>query len=310
MNSIIDPAIKKRRLTLCMVFITVILCEHLMGILLLLLYTLEEVNVPPISKIFYTTFQPIDLYIEKSAVLSYLKHSEIVKSTILLLNASSLLIVPLAFYKKAAIKGHISRMKTAGAVNTRGKLLIALTILFMLLFLIIAGSVSLTPQILPPLDLKNIIPRIRYVFIACLFGPFVEELLLRGIFFDEIRRCYTLTPRLAIFYQALLFYGLHIILVGAYSLVTFLMGLAAGIFCFYTNSLLYGLILHVCWNTFALLLQTGIINITGLKKYNFMYPLVILSIGVVIVCLYLFTRYMKKTRTKKAKRRKATSRQA
>jgi membrane protease YdiL (CAAX protease family) len=191
-------------------------------------------------------------------------------------------------------------MKTFGAVNTQGKLLIALTMLFILLYLV-AGSVYLTPQIFPPFDYKNIIFWVRYIFILCLFGPFVEELLSRGIILDELRRCYILTPRLTIFYQALLFYGLHIMLAGAYSLDTLLFGVATGIFCFYTNSLLYGLILHICWNIGFLLFQTGIINITGFRAYNFIYPLFFLFLGAVIVCLYLFTRYMKKTGTNQAK---------
>jgi membrane protease YdiL (CAAX protease family) len=276
-----------------------------MKIPLLLLYTLDAPekigNVPPVLKLFYTTLhaeyiQPIDSYIENNAVLSYLKHSEIARVTILLLIQSSFLIVPLVFYKKTIIKAPISKMKTAGTVNTRGKLLIALTIVFMLCYLV-TSSVGMTPGIFPPFNSEYMVFWVSYIFMDCFSAPLVEELLFRGIVLDEIRLCYTFTPRWAIFYQALLFYGLHIIVGGNFSLFLPLIGIAAGIFCFYTNSLLYGLILHICWNIVAVLLRTGIINITGFRAYN----LFLLFLGAVIVCLYLFTRYMEKTQKKQAK---------
>jgi hypothetical protein len=77
--------------------------------------------------------------------------------------------------------------------------------------------------------------------------------------------------------------------------VTLLLGIVTGIFAFYTNSLLFSLLYHICYNSFVLLMQTGAVNLSRYKiPYFIIIPLTFLFFFVNILLIILFIRYMKK----------------
>ena len=302
------PTTKQRKRSLYMLFL-IILFYHFMTIPLLLIYTPEKIDEAPLLTFLYARIQPehiqsINLFIDNSHVLSTLKHSEIARSIMLISCSSLLLFIPMIFYRKNTIKIYMPRMKAVKNVATQGNMMVAAIIIFMTLSTVANFLFSLDflrqneefaqyPQF-PPFNIKHIAFWFRYIFFACVFGPYSEELLFRGIFLDEIKRGYTLPPHTVIFYQAAVFYIFHVIFSGNFLLQSFIIGIITGIFCFYTNSLLYGLVLHICNNITAVMLSTGVINIGKLEAgYSFLL-LSILFLGLTFLCLHLFVKHMKK----------------
>jgi membrane protease YdiL (CAAX protease family) len=296
-----DPAIKQRRRKLYILFLTVILFYHLLTIPPLLIYTPEKIDEQPLltflySKIQAEHIQSINLFIDNSHVLSILKRSEIARSIMLLLGCSIPFFMPMLLYRKNTIKIYMPRMKAVKNVATRGNMMFAAIIISMTLSVVVNFLFSgqeISSQF-PPFNIKHIVFWFRYIFIVCVFGPYSEELLFRGVFLDEIKECYILSPRSIIFCQAVVFYGLHIIFSGNFAIQPLLIGIITGAFCFYTNSLLYGLVLHICNNIIVVMLLTGVINIGKLEVgYSFLL-LSVLFLGLTFLCLHLFIKHMKK----------------
>jgi membrane protease YdiL (CAAX protease family) len=289
----------KRIAKLFLVFLAVILGYSFLSVPFLFLYAPEDVNaVPLISIFFYNKLEPkydlINMYIESSVILSYLKYSELARSIYSIFTQGFLLLLPVAFYKKGSIKYYFARTKAIGTMDRRGKVLYSGVIFATVIFIIISSSASPAPQYFPSFNSGNIIFWVRYSFIICLFGPLGEELFFRGIVFDEIKDCYNLSPRLIIFYQTLVFFIFHLLFSSNISLVIFLIGIATGIFVFYTNSLLYSIIFHVCYNSFVFLCQVGIINISKYKiSYFLLAFLLILFLLLIILFMRLFINHMK-----------------
>jgi membrane protease YdiL (CAAX protease family) len=267
----------------------------------LVIYTPKKIDAPPILIFLYTRIkkehiEAINLFIDNSQILSILKHSEIARSIMLLFGCSIYLFMPMIFYRKNTIKFYMPMMKAAKKVTMRGKLLVAAIIIFMILSIVVnfLFSEQGISSKFPHFNIKNIVFWIRYIFIVCFFGPYTEELLFRGIFLEEIKECYKLSPRSVIFCQAVAFYGLHVIFSGNFAIQPFLIGIITGIFCFYTGSLLYGFIFHICNNTIVVMLLTGIIDIDRLRIGNYTIFLSIIFIGLIFLCLYFFISQMKK----------------
>jgi membrane protease YdiL (CAAX protease family) len=297
-----DTVIKQRRRRLCIAILTLIILYHLVTIPPLFIYTPEKIDEQPALTFLYTRIngehiQSINLFIDNSFLLSVLKHSEIARSIMLLLGCSVFLYIPMIFYRRNIIKFYMPRMKTVKNITIQGKLLILAVIIFMILsiFINFLFSGQETSSVFPPFNIRYIVFWIRYIFIVCFFGPYTEELFFRGVFLDEIKECYKLSTRSVIFYQAVVFYGLHVIFSGNFAIQPFLIGIITGIFCFYTNSLLYGFIFHVCNNIIVAMLLTGIINTTGLRISNPVILLSFLFIGLTFLCLYLFINQIKKS---------------
>jgi membrane protease YdiL (CAAX protease family) len=180
----------------------------------MLIYTPEKIDEQPLLTFLYNRIkqeyiQSINLFIDNSPVLSILKHSEIARSIMLLLGCGIPFFIPMLFYKKNTIKFYMSRMKIAN-VTMKGNLLVAVIIISLMLSIVVnfIFSGQEASSQFPPFNIKYIVFWFRYVFIVCFFGPYSEELLFRGVFLDEIKRCYT-SPRFIIFCQAAAFYGLH-----------------------------------------------------------------------------------------------------
>jgi membrane protease YdiL (CAAX protease family) len=234
------------------------------------------------------------LYIEKKPVLSMLAHSELARSILFIFVQAFFLVIPLFFYKKAIIKTYILRIKTTGSMDRRGILFFLANLFSMIIYIIICSAYS-GPQDFPLFNLKYIIFWIRHIFILCFLAPFCEELLFRGIVQNEIKRCYNISPRLVIFYQACIFFAFHFLLSSNLPSVTFLLGIVTGIFAFYTDSLLYGLLYHMCYNLFILLTQTGIINLFELEiSYFIIIPLTFLFFILNIFFIISFIKYIKR----------------
>jgi membrane protease YdiL (CAAX protease family) len=291
-------AVVKKRIKLFLVFFAILLCYSFFSLPFLFLYAPEDIKaIPFVSLFFYNKLQAehdlINAYIETSKVLSYLKYSELAKSIYSIFTQNFLLFLPVVFYKKGSIKYYFLKMKKVGIIDVRGKLLYGGIVLSMILY-IIASSSYVAPQYFPPFNFNNIVFWVRYSFILCFLGPFGEELFFRGVVFDEIKQCYNLSPRLIIFYQALVFFIFHVFFSSNISLVIFLVGIISGVFVFYTNSLLYSFIFHVCYNSFIFLCQIGTINLTKYKVLHFVFiPLIILFILLTILFLNLFINNMK-----------------
>jgi membrane protease YdiL (CAAX protease family) len=216
----------------------------------------------------------------------------------LILSSSVFLLLPMFFYRKNTIRFYITRLKTVEIVTIREKLLVTVIIITIPLSGVISSLYFSARQALPrfpPFALEYTIFWFRYIFISFFLGPVSEELLFRGILLGEIKECYKVSPRLVIFYQAAAFYGLHIICSGNCAPYLFLIGIITGVFCFYTNSLLYGLVFHICNNIIAALLATGVINTGRIKINNFVVILAsIIFICAAFLCFFLFIKYMKK----------------
>jgi membrane protease YdiL (CAAX protease family) len=299
MKGAIVLATIKKRAKLFLVFLTIILCYSFFSIPFLFLYVPEDIKaVPLISRFFYNKLQAgynlINTYIETSTILSYVRYSELVKSTYAILIQGLLLFLPVIFYKRGGIKYYISRAKNIGNIDMRGKLLYGGIILSTVLYIVTSFVYFINPQDFPPFNFSNMIFWVRYSFIICFLGPFGEELFFRGIVFDEIKHCYNLSPRFIIFYQALIFYVFHFLFSNNFSLVMFLIGIITGVFVFYTNSLLYSIIFHICYNSFFFLCHTGVINLIKYKTLFFVFiSLMVLSFLLIILFIHLFINHMK-----------------
>jgi membrane protease YdiL (CAAX protease family) len=298
MEKTINISIKQRRRKLFFVFLVIILSYHLVAIPFLFLYPpANNETVPRLLNIFYTKIQlkreTISSYIETSIVLSYLKNSEFARSMLSVITQCYFLFIPLVFYKKTNAKFYISKMITTGTADRRGILLFWIVLFSMILYVIIC-SAYFTPQKFPPFNMTYMIFWIRYIFVVCFLVPFGEELLFRGIVINEIKYCYNLSPCVTIFFQAMLFFLLHFLFSSGYPLVTLQIGIVMGIFAFYTNSLLYSTLYHICYNIFILLRQTGYINLAEYKiSYFILIPLTFLFFLLYILFIILFINHMK-----------------
>jgi membrane protease YdiL (CAAX protease family) len=296
-----DPVIKQRKRRLYMLFLTVIIFYHLITIPPLLIYTPKKIDEQPLLTFLYARIkqehrQSINLFIDNNHVLSNLKHSEIARSIMLLLGCGIPLFMPMILYRRNTIKFYMSRMKTAKGINMQGNLLVAAIIITMMLSIVVNFLFSgqeVSSQF-PPFNINHIVFWSRYIFIVCFLGTYSEELLFRGIFLDEIKQCYILSPRFMVFCQAAVFYGLHVIFSGNFAIQPLLLGIITGIFCFYTNSLLYGLVLHICNNIIVVILSTGVINIGKSEASDSFLLLSVLFLGLTFLFLHLFTKHMKK----------------
>jgi membrane protease YdiL (CAAX protease family) len=291
--------IKKRRIKLLIVLLTIVLCNHLMTIPILFLYQPENIELVPrlLTPLYKTILLEQDgsnLYINRNAVLSYLKYNKLAELIIYIFIQSSFLFIPFVFYKKEILKSNISKIISIKIIDIREKLLITFILFSMILYIIIS-SVFTTPQYFPPLNLMYIIFWMRYILIICFFSPFCEELLFRGIILDELRYCYRFSNLLIILFQALVFFLFHFLFSNSNPLIIFLLGIVMGTLTFYTNSLFYNLLYHICYNLFILLTQTGFINIAKYEiSLSFLAYLIILLFILNILSLIIFTKYMKK----------------
>jgi membrane protease YdiL (CAAX protease family) len=303
MENIISPTIRQRKHRLLMSFLVMILCYHLVSISSLFIYSPRKASVPPLLTLLYTSIQTehtqlINSFIDNSPMLSAIKHSAVSRSITLFFSYCVFLVISMIFFKKNTIKFYMPRMKTAKNVTMREKLLVTIIIISIQLYIIVVSLYSSAQQVLPqfpPFTPAYTIFWFCYIFADCFFGPYTEELLFRGLFLDEIKECYKLSPRSVILCQAAAFYSFHVICSGRYAPYLFLIGIITGIFCFYTNSLLYGLIFHVCNNIVANLLITGVINANRIRISGSVTALLsIIFISFTFICFFLFIKNMKK----------------
>jgi membrane protease YdiL (CAAX protease family) len=303
MANIIDPITKPRKKRLIKGFLITVLLYHFTTIPSLIIYSPEKTDSPPLLTFIYkkiqsSYLQAINSFVDDAYILKIAKRSEAARSIMLILSNSVFLFTPMLYYKKNTIKYYIMQ-KRAKNITVFEKLLFAIILATIFLNNIIISNYfsprNLLPQ-LPPFYLKYTIFWFRYIFISCFLGPISEELLFRGILLNEIKECYKTSPCLAIAYQAIVFFVLHIILSGKYSFYLFLVGIITGVFCFYTSSLLYGLVFHICNNIIALILSTSIINFDKLKIDYFS----IFFINVVLLCatFLFFSIFIKRMKRK------------
>jgi membrane protease YdiL (CAAX protease family) len=235
----------------------------------------------------------INIYIEKNSVLSFITHSELVKLPIFLLIECFMLFMPLMFYRNQILKVYIPKMKTIEMMDKRGILLFFTAVFSMIAYIII--SYSFVNQLTFPLfELKDLFYWLRIIIITCFLVPFGEELFFRGIVLNEIKYCYKFSSRLTIFSQAFIFLFFHILFSSDIQLSIIWIGIITGIFAFYTDSLLYGILYHTCYNLFILLAQTGLVNFAKFKISHFiLIPLLILIVVLNILFIILFIKHMK-----------------
>jgi membrane protease YdiL (CAAX protease family) len=299
MQGKIDQKIKQRRGTLFVFLFSIFLYYSLILFPVLFLYPQDNPEtVPRVLLFFYELMQEKHesnkLFIERNAVLSLFARSELIKSVLFIFMQAFFLVIPLFFYRKTIIKTYMSRIKTVGSIDKQAVILFLATLFSMIIYVIICSAYS-KPQNLPSFDLKYIIFWTRYIFILCFLAPFCEEFLFRGIVLSEIKHCYNFTPRLIIFSQACIFFVFHFLFANNFPAVTLLLGIVTGIFAFYTNSLLYSLLYHICYNLFIFLMQTGIVNLSEVKiSYFIIIPLTFLFFFLNILSVILFIRCIKR----------------
>jgi membrane protease YdiL (CAAX protease family) len=286
-----------------MVFLTTILLYHVSTIPSLIIYSPEKTDIPPLLIFLYNSIQSryiqsVNLFVDNTLVLKIFKHSETARSIMLVFSNSVFLFIPMIIYKKNTVKYYTARGKKAKNITMSEKLLFIIILITILLNGVIISTFYSTRQVMsqfPPLGLKYIIFWLRYIFISCILGPISEELLFRGILLDEIKECYKLPPCLAILYQAIVFFVLHIIISGKYAPYLFLIGIITGVLYFYTSSLVYGLVFHICNNIIAFVLSTGIIDIDGIKmSYFVVFCINIILFCLTFLCFSLFIKRMKR----------------
>jgi membrane protease YdiL (CAAX protease family) len=238
-------------------------------------------------------YKIINAYIEKSPILSFLKYSQLARTILSVFIQSYIILLSLFFYKRGIKKAYISKIRITDTLDMRGKWLFIATVLSTIIYIII-GSAYFSPQKFPPFDLKNMLFWIPHIFIICFLAPSGEEIFFRGIVLNEMKYCYNISPRLIIFLQALLFFLIHFLFSSSFPLVIFMLGLVTGVFAFYTDSLLYSLIFHVCYNLFILLRQTGVINLSEYKiSYYYIFLLILLFFTLNILFILFFIKHMK-----------------
>jgi membrane protease YdiL (CAAX protease family) len=204
-----------------------------------------------------------------------------------------MLFMPLIFYKNKVIKVYIPKMKAIGMIDKCGILLFSAAVFSMIAYIIIGYSFVNQPTS-PLFELKNLFYWLRIFIITCFLAPLGEELFFRGIVLNEIRYCYKFSPRLIISSQAFIFLFFHILFRSDLQLSVIWPGIITGIFVFYTDSLLYGLLYHVCYNLFILLMQTGLINFTKYKiSYFILISLMHFIVALNILFIIFFIKHMK-----------------
>jgi membrane protease YdiL (CAAX protease family) len=288
---------------LLIALLTIILCNHFMTLLVLFLYPPANIEVVPrlLTPLYNTIILEQDKfvsYINGNAVLSYLKYNELAELILYIIIQSSFLFIPCIFYNKKILKFNISKIVTIRATDILGKLLITFIILLMILYIIISHTISyafVIPRHFPPLELKYIMFWIRYILIICFISPFCEEILFRGIVLDELKHCYKLSNILIISFQALIFFSFHFLFSNSNPLLILLLGIVMGTLGFYTNSLFYSLLYHICYNLFILLTQIGYIDFSRYQISLFILAiLTFLFLILNILFLILFTKHMRR----------------
>lgn len=146
---------------------------------------------------------------------------------------------------------YISKLK-----NKKPKKIISILIVSFTIFAFLVSSISI------PIGTKfnnSIIGAVVSFLLIVLFAPIAEELFFRVILMNHLRRNYQYTIKKIILIQAFLFYIPHL-LNGNYTLYTFYIGIISGIFYYYTESILYSIILHSLANCATYLLTLNVIN--------------------------------------------------
>ena len=140
--------------------------------------------------------------------------------------------------------------------NRKPKKIISIIIVSFTIFAFLVSSISI------PIGTKfnnSIIGAVVSFLLMVLFAPIAEELFFRVILINHLRRNYEYTIKKIILIQAFLFYIPHL-LNGNYTLYTFYIGIISGIFYYYTESIIYSIILHSLANCATFLLTLNVIN--------------------------------------------------
>lgn len=126
----------------------------------------------------------------------------------------------------------------------------------------------------------------------CLFAPFLEEFVIRGLVLAQLLRRYS--PIIAILLSALIFGLMHPCWVAP----TFLFGILSGIIYYYTSNLTYSILLHSFANLISQLLRFYLNNnvtnsgkleaILGSNMFYMVY--IIITIGFVYLAYRIFSR--------------------
>ena len=178
------------------------------------------------------------------AILGHIfKNVEIMKWTLVV----GYLLITVLFFGKGYVKlsfGRIERRMVWPAIGM--SVLIAVAQAFVLFSALSLIGIDLFYQGEELERRQQLLSGIAGVFIACIFGPIVEEIGFRGLVLDGLlkTRC---RPWLAILISALAFALLHGL--GANFVTALLFGILAGWLYWRTGSIIPGLIIHVTNNS-------------------------------------------------------------
>jgi membrane protease YdiL (CAAX protease family) len=192
-------------------------------------------------------------------------------------------------YKPKGILKGFSQFKT---ISLNGNMLLGLIIIIFFI-LHIPKPTATEPDVLYTGFLA-----VPYFFVLCLLGPVAEEIFYRKIFIDVLRKNFALNPLVLVVIQAVVFTLLHI--VSFYDntilmLVPFLTGLIAGCMYIYSDTIIYGLLLHIAHNSGIFFNLRGIfdkIHVSGRATDLIIYS----GLGLSFVCLVLFIFEARKRR--------------